>query len=114
MTAAQDRQVLITASAGAAIMLIAAVIGDWPYGFFTLLRWVVCAAAILVGIRAYGWQRIWAVPIFALIAILFNPLVPVYLSRSTWQPIDMLSAVLFLLAAIVVKSPSASGGGVIK
>ena len=43
--------------------------------------------------------------VFALVAILFNPLAPVYLSRETWQPIDIAVAVLFLAAIPLVKPP---------
>ena len=86
----------------AALMLFAA-LGRWPYGYFQLLRWVTCAAAVWVGFLAYGWQKKWATVIFAIVAVLFNPLVPIHLSREMWQPIDFACAVLFALDAFVLK-----------
>lgn len=104
----QNRLVLALFSLGAAAMLLGA-LGEWPYGYYTLLRWVTSAAAVLVAIFAYQWQRIWAVVVFAFVALLFNPLVPVHLSRSTWRPIDIGAALLFLLAIALVKAPVQKG-----
>ena len=47
---------------------------------------------------AWGSDTEWATWPFIGIAILFNPLVPVYLQRSTWKPIDVICAVAFGLA----------------
>jgi hypothetical protein len=70
-----------------------------PYGFYTLLRLVV---TITAGLVAYGWlqrDRGSVVPFaFGGIAILFNPLIPVHLSRAAWAPIDLVVAAAFLLA----------------
>lgn len=88
----------------AALMLLCA-LGRWPYGYYQLLRWVTCAAAVWVGFLAYGWQKKWATVVFAILAVLFNPLVPIHLSREIWQPIDAISAVLFVTIAFAVRRP---------
>jgi len=81
-----------------AVMCLVALL-PMPYGFYTLLRLVVTIAAVLV---AYGWpqrDRSSFVPFaFGGIAILFNPLIPVYLSRIVWAQIDLTVAAAFLLA----------------
>ena len=83
-----------------ALMCLAALL-PMPYGFYTLLRLVVTIAAVLV---AYGWlqrDRSSFVPFaFGGIAILFNPLIPVHLSRAAWAPIDLAVAAAFLLAML--------------
>jgi len=38
--------------------------------------------------------------IFICIAIFFNPIVPTFLSREVWQPIDIGAAILFLVNII--------------
>ncbi len=106
-TLRQQRQLLAVCAFIAAAMLVGA-LGQWPYGYYILLRWVVTSVAILVAVLALTWQRTWVVPVFTLVAILFNPIVPVHLSRSTWQPIDIGTAVIFVLAAILVKPLSKS------
>ncbi len=99
----EHRLLLTFAALVATVLLVGALRDGWPYGYFTLLRWVVCAAGVVVAWIAYSWGRSWAVAVFALVAILFNPLAPVYLSRETWQPIDIAVAALFLVAIPLVK-----------
>ena len=88
----------------AALMLLAA-LGHWPYGYYVLLRWIVCGAAVFVAINAFGFQQSWATWIFGIVAVLFNPLVPVHLSRQAWAPIDLITASLFILAAFILQRP---------
>jgi len=78
----------------------------WPYGYYQLLRWITCAAAVFVAFTAYQWQKIWAVWVFGFVAVLFNPLVPIHLSREIWQPIDAGCALLFFVIAFVLKKPT--------
>jgi len=94
----------------AALMLLGA-LADWPYGYYTLLRFVVCGAAVYVAYTAYNWQRMWAVWLFGFIALLFNPLIPIYLSRELWQPIDLVCAMLFLIVAFLVRESNGAKNG---
>ena len=41
-----------------------------------------------------GW-----VLVFGALAFLFNPLIPIYLNKSSWVGIDLISAIVFFLAA---------------
>jgi len=80
------------------IALLCIATARMPYGYYTFMRTVVCG---LAGYFAYvAWQedilvlRSWAV-VFGLIAILFNPIIPVYLKRGTWFDIDIGVALVF-------------------
>lgn len=89
----------------AALLTIA--IFDLPYGYYTFLRVVVCAAAAFgvydaINLLEGAAKKVWAT-IFVLIAILFNPLVPVYLNKLTWAPIDLIVAVIFIISIFKVK-----------
>ncbi len=88
----------------AALMLLGA-LASWPYGYYQLLRFVVCGVSVYVAFMAYNWQKIWAVWLFGFIALLFNPLIVIHLSRELWQPIDFICAVLFTIVAFVLKKP---------
>jgi hypothetical protein len=79
-----------------------------PYGYYTLTRIVVCAFAVYLAYA--GWDagvfsRLWSIT-FGLVAALFNPILPVYLTRRTWFPIDVSVALLFAahLAFILLTS----------
>jgi hypothetical protein len=86
----------------AALILFGA-LGRWPYGYYQLLRFVVCGVGAYVAYLAYNWQKIWAVWLFGFIALLFNPLIVIHLSRELWQPIDFICAVLFIIVTFVLK-----------
>lgn len=78
----------------AAVMLLAA-LARWPYGYYVLLRWVVCASAIFVLLigALYKNEEVWP---FAVVGVLFNPLVPIHLTREIWAVLDVGAAVVFL------------------
>jgi uncharacterized protein DUF6804 len=70
-----------------------------PYGYYTLTRIFLCGFASFLAF--VGWadraaSRIWCA-IFGCIAVLFNPIIPIYLSRRTWFGFDV--GVAIILAA---------------
>ena len=95
--------------AGTAVVLLLGALAPWPYGYFVFLRWVVCFAALMVAFRAHEIERLWALWTFGLVALLFNPLIPIYLTRELWIPIDLLTAVLFAVAIASLRERA--GGG---
>jgi len=93
----------------ASMALIA--IADLPYGYYTLMRLVVCATAIFVIVIAAKSRQMWAVRLYAIIGLLFNPLIPIHLTKGIWQPIDFLAAAALVVAAFTIKRREAGAGG---
>jgi len=89
----------------AALILFGA-LWDWPYSYYQLLRFAVCGVSTYVAFMAYVWKKLWASWLFVGIAVLFNPLAPIHLSRELWQPIDFACALLFGVVAFVLKEPT--------
>jgi hypothetical protein len=83
----------------ATLFLFAALFDGWPYGFFTLLRFVVFVATVYIAWIAYEQQKEKWVWIFGFVAILFNPFFPIHLNRDWWFIIDLVTG-LFLIASI--------------
>ena len=77
-----------------AAMLLAALL-HLPYGYYTLLRLVVCLTAAIVAFQSWPKNQAWAIA-FGLVALLFNPLIIVALDRETWAPIDVGVAMMYL------------------
>jgi len=80
-----------------AIMLFLA-LGYHPYSYYILLRWMVSFSSFYSGwvfsrLKSHNWA--W---FFFIVGILFNPLIPVYLNRSTWQVIDLVLAIIFFIS----------------
>jgi hypothetical protein len=75
------------------------------YGYYTFTRIVVCGFAAFFAFVA--WEdgpvsRLWSA-IFGLLAVLFNPLIPIYLSRGIWFYFDLLAAALFAAHLLFVR-----------
>jgi len=94
---------LIPALVMTAMLFLA--IADLPYGYYQLLRWVVCGVAVYIAYKAYRWGKPWATWVFGFIAVLFNPILPVHLTREIWRPINITCAILSASSTLVLKEP---------
>jgi FtsH-binding integral membrane protein len=89
----------------AGIFLLGA-LGTWPYAYYQLLRWVVCGAAVYVvylGLesktdhKGIGWLMM------VVIAVVFNPIAPIYFPKGTWSVLDLVAAIFFFAYAYFLK-----------
>jgi len=88
----------------AIIMLLLAIPSEiWPYGYYILLRWVVTGAALFVLWIAYELKKKAWPWVMGAIAILFNPIAPIYLNKGNWVVIDLIVAALFLISIFKIK-----------
>jgi len=101
------------------IVMLVLCVEDWPYFYYKALRFVICFSAIGVAIVAVSgahvammdekkitfYLRCTFTGIFGLVALLFNPLLPVHLSRDIWVPIDLVTAGIFFIGLFVVRFP---------
>ena len=81
-----------------ALLLVLALL-PLPYGYYTFLRLVVTIAAAIAAFLVYqqaSLNRSWAIA-FGIIAVLFNPIFPVYLDREVWAVIDLFAAATFAI-----------------
>lgn len=86
--------------------LLMGAIAPLPYGYYQMLRWVVGGIAIYMAYKSYSWEKRWATWIFGIIAVLFNPIIPIHLTREIWQPIDGVCAILFGSSILFLKEPT--------
>jgi hypothetical protein len=87
----------------ATAFLFAALFDGWPYGFFTLLRFVVFASSAYVAWMAYEVQKEKWVWIFGFLAVLFNPFIVIHLDREIWSVIDLIVGVFMIISLFVLK-----------
>lgn len=88
--------------------LVAAALLIWalarhPYGYYKLLRWVVCGAGAYSAFVALASEKMAWVWILGIIAVVFNPLIPVHLDRDTWAIIDVVTAGVFIVSTFLVR-----------
>ena len=72
-------------------------------GYYTLLRFLVTFGAILWAMQFYERNQGLFIT-FCIVAILFNPLIPIYLGRELWQVIDFITGIIFIAPLFIVKS----------
>ena len=101
--------------------LISAALLIWAFGrhryiFYESVKLIVCGVTVYGVYYTYKLEmKLWKV-VFAVIAILFNPVLPVHLSRQAWEVYDLAAAGVLLLSVFLVKSANKDlkerGGGV--
>ena len=83
------------------LLLLALV--DLPIGYYTLLRVVVTIGAVAVIVTEFDKGLNFWNFLFGLIAIIFNPLIPIYLGdKDAWIPIDIITAVFFGIKSFTI------------
>jgi hypothetical protein len=84
------------------VALLLAATARLPYGFYNFTRIVVCGSAAFIAVAGWESARLWSVP-FGLLAILFNPIFPIYLHRGTWFFFDVGAAAIFAAYLVFVR-----------
>ena len=87
----------------AAALLFIAVI-HLPIGFYTFLRISVTCIGIYNAYESRNSdQKLWLM-LFICAAIIFNPLIPIYLkNKNAWSLIDIIFGIIFLASAFFSK-----------
>jgi len=86
-------------------LLIAAPIVSFPYGFYTFLRLSISiSAGFIIYLRNKKVKKVDTISIiFAVIVILYNPIIPIHLTREIWMPINFISAVVYFYGFYKIK-----------
>lgn len=82
----------------AAVGLLFWALARHRYDYFTILRWVTCAAALYTVYVAYMQKNTGWAWVMGVIAVLFNPFIIVRLKRETWTPIDVVTGIILLVS----------------
>jgi hypothetical protein len=96
LLAARMRPALWLCLIGVITSLVA--VGQLPYDYYTFNRFVVT-----VRNKVPGWLA-GLIPL----GLLWNPILPLYLNRTTWAPLDVLAAVFLLICGLLIKRVSAT------
>lgn len=81
-----------------AILLLVAIL-PLPYIYYMAMRWIVAGAAAFIAWKEFELNNkaansyVW---IFAALALVFNPIVPIHLFKLAWIAINLFSAAAFI------------------
>jgi hypothetical protein len=84
-----------------AILLALGALASWPFVYYQVLDWTVAGAALLIAKRAHQQGQVWMQWLFIAVAVLFNPLAPLYIRQDLWRIADIIVAILFFLSFVV-------------
>lgn len=71
-----------------------------PSGYYDILRIIIFAASIYLAITNYNNNENGWMIAFCIIALIFNPVIPLYLyDKFTWMVIDIASGITFFMNA---------------
>lgn len=78
-------------------------LGQLPHDYYIFNRFVVTAVAVwvvVIGVREKvpGWL-VGLIPL----GLLWNPILPFYLDRATWAPLNVLAAVFLFICGLLIK-----------
>ncbi|MFH0887720.1 MAG: YrzE family protein [Planctomycetota bacterium] len=97
--------ILFTLARIVAIIMLFLSLDKQPYGYYTVLRFIVCGVGVYgawlsYSIGKHGW--LW---LLGIIALLFNPIIPIHFTKGFWSIIDIGVAIIFLGSFIFFKKP---------
>ncbi len=93
-----------TLSIIAGAMLLLAIPSIWPYGFYQLLRWIVCSIGLFNAYTAHEQGLKWWAVTMVFVAILFNPIAPITFAKEVWMVFDFVVAIVMFFASTKFKN----------
>lgn len=99
----QPKIALPWAAVGFMVALNLAAVIDWPYGFYQFLRLANTGYAIYLAYQLFQHRPgnlAWS---FCAMAVLFNPILPIWLERETWMIIDITAAIYIAATSVTIK-----------
>lgn len=82
-----------------AAMLFIAALPVPVYGYYVLLRIIVTAVFGCAAYIAFSKDNSMLPWLYGLVAVVFNPFIPIHLPKEVWIPIDIVAAVFLLVSS---------------
>lgn len=64
---------------------------------------MVCGTAAYGAFKSVELEKSGWAWILGIIALLFNPIIPVHLSREIWAPVDVMAALIFVVSIFTIR-----------
>ena len=93
------------------MLLLAIPKGLFPYGYYNLLRLVVCGTGVFLAVISYKYKNTAWAWTMGIVAFIFNPIFPMHLGKEIWVIIDIAIAIIFSVYLFTMKSRKGNNGG---
>ena len=88
------------------LMLLWALNPDNPYGYYILLRWVLCGVFAYLAFQAFEREREGLVWVLGITALIYNPIIPVHLNRELWSIINVITIGIAIVPIFALREKS--------
>lgn len=75
-----------------------------PYFYYQIQRWLICILTAYCAYKSYESHNISWAWVLGIIAVLFNPIAPIYLNREIWSFIDVITAIILFISIFKPKA----------
>lgn len=82
-----------------------------PYGYYILLRWVLCGAFSFLAVQAINQGKQGWLFVFGITALIYNPFLRVHLTREIWTVVNVVTIVLVVASIFVIEKNSFKKSG---
>jgi len=86
------------------LLLFAGIPKFFPYGYYTLLRLLVCGTGGYIAYFSFKEEKRFIGFVSILVTLLFNPIIPIYLSKDAWVVIDLITVVFFAITIFALRT----------
>ena len=74
-----------------------------PYGYYVLLRLVCCGVFAYLAFKAFAQEQIGWVWLLGITAAVYNPIIPVHLTREIWSVANIITIGIAVASVFVLK-----------
>ena len=86
------------------LMLLWALNPSNPYGYYVLLRVICCAIFAFLAVKAHNLGKDEWVWILGVTAFIYNPIVPVHLTRAIWTVINIVAIFIAVISIFKLRT----------
>ena len=90
-------------------LLLIAIFPIKEYSYYALLRWVVFFTAVYICYFSYQAERMNWIWLMGIVASVFNPIIPLHMSKEFWQVLDFVTAVIFIVFVVSFQKEKRGG-----
>ena len=91
----ESRLTLAVQIAGIALLLAASIISGKHPDFFQFLRWAICLSFLWLAYISFRDKRNVLGILLAVPVVIYNPVLPLHMLRSSWQLANVTTAILY-------------------
>jgi len=84
-------------------MLLVALNPENPYGYYVLLRWVVCGIFAFLAFKALEEEKIEWVWALGITAAVYNPFIKMHLGRELWSIVNVVTVGIAVVSIFKLK-----------